>query len=203
MAPDVYRSILKQGEGLYKEKGSKFIGHAMRVDTEKEFKEAIEKLQQKYHDARHVCYALRIGIKNEFIAKSDDGEPMHSAADPILGQIISADLVNVAVFVVRYFGGTKLGVGGLKHAYKTAALEAINKAQIKEFIISEEFKIYFNYSNSSHVMKLIADFEAVIIDQQYDEKCYLKVELRRSLAERFISKMRELEYLGIRLDLKE
>lgn len=175
----------------------------MRVNSENEFKEAIEKLRQKYHDARHVCYALSIGFENEFIAKSDDGEPMHSAADPILGQIIAADLVNVAVFVIRYFGGTKLGVGGLKHAYKTAASEAINNAQIKEFIISEECKIYFNYSNSSHVMKLIADFEAVIIDQQYDEKCYLKVELRRSLAGRFISKMRELEYLGIRLDLKE
>ncbi len=203
MAADVYRSIFRQGESLYKEKGSKFIGHALRVDSEKELKEEIQKLRQKYYDARHVCFAMRIGLENEFIAKSDDGEPMHSAADPILGQIIAADLINVAVFVIRYFGGTKLGVGGLKQAYKIAAAEAINNARIKEFFISEVCNIYFNYSNSSHVMKLIDEFEAVIIDQQYDEKCYLKIEMRKSLLEAFISKIKQLEYLGIRITLKE
>ncbi len=200
MADDIYLSIAQKGESLYKEKGSKFFGYAMPVDSEDKFKAELEKIKQAYHDSRHVCNAFRIGIENEITGKSDDGEPMHSAGDPILGQIIARDLVNVAVFVVRYFGGTKLGVGGLKQAYKIAASEALENAKIKKYIISDEINIHFTYPSSAQVMKLIGDFDATIIEQQYDEKCFLKVKVRQSKSENFITKLREMEYLGIKVE---
>lgn len=203
MEDDLYLSVSKRGESLYKEKGSKFIGIAIPVSSEEDFKKEQDNLKQIYHDARHLCYAFKIGIENEIIAKGDDGEPMHSAGDPILGQIIANNLVNVAVFVVRYFGGTKLGVGGLKQAYKTAASEAIDDSRIKKYIISDHLNIHFTYTNSAQVMKLIDDFNALVTDQKYDEKCFLNVKVRKSKSEEFLKKLQQLEYLGIRAELEK
>lgn len=177
---DTYFTIVQESEGFYKEKGSKFLAFAYPVGEEDTVKERLAELKKKYYDARHHCYAYILGPDNTKYRANDDGEPGHSAGDPILGQIKSNNLTNTLVVVVRYFGGTKLGVSGLINAYKTAAATAIENNQIIEKLILSEISIQFEYPQMNHVMKLIKDHDLTIISQKLEMSCEMNLGVRLS-----------------------
>jgi uncharacterized YigZ family protein len=193
MAEDTYLSISKVTESLYKEKGSKFIGLAYPVRSEEEVKEVLDDLRKQYYDARHHCYAYILGPKSDRYRANDDGEPNHSAGDPILGQIKSAELTNTLVVVIRYFGGTKLGVSGLVHAYKTAAADAITANEIVEEVMKENYALRYDYESTNEVMRLIKDFDLEIVKQEFTADCYMEVAVRQSLSEQLLDKLSLLE----------
>lgn len=158
-------------EGMYKEKGSKFIGLAAACYSEKEAKEFLEIWKKEHYQARHLCYAYRFGVDHKVFRANDDGEPNNSAGIPILGQIQSFDLSNVLIGVVRYYGGTKLGVGGLVQAYKTAAKEAIENGEIVELEVFEWVKIGFEYTVMPQVMNFVKHHQLPIKEQQFEIEC--------------------------------
>lgn len=158
-------------ESLYKEKGSKFLGFAYPVVTEDEVKSLLDDLKKKYHDARHHCYAYIIGLREQTYRANDDGEPNHSAGDPILGQIRSVELTNCLVVVVRYFGGTKLGVSGLINAYKTAAEAALSKARVVKVFSKTAFFLIFEYDATSEVERILGEFEVDYLEKNYTASC--------------------------------
>lgn len=158
---------------MYKEKGSKFIALVYPVVSEEDIKEKLDLLRKQYYDARHHCYAYILGAHGQKYRANDDGEPNHSAGDPILGQIRSRDLTNTLVVVVRYFGGTKLGVSGLISAYKIAAAEALDKAGVVEVAITDVVKIWYPYEKTNEVMRLLAEFNVGILAQSFTERCEL------------------------------
>jgi uncharacterized YigZ family protein len=186
---DTFYAVRAPSEGYYKEKGSRFLAFAEPVQSVEEAENFWLKLKQKFYDARHHCYAYVIGAQQEIWRANDDGEPHHSAGDPILGQIRSFNLTNVMVVVVRYFGGTKLGVGGLVSAYKTAAGDALQNAEIVEKLILEHFSIRFAYHDTSEVMRIIREFEAEVINQEFSGDCLLEASVRLSRAQEFKSRL--------------
>ena len=141
---EAYKTLSKKGEGVYKEKGSKFLAFAYHVENDEAIRDVLEDIKKVYFDARHHCYAYVLGPERKVFRANDDGEPNHSAGDPILGQINSKELTNTLVVVVRYFGGTKLGVSGLITAYRTAAEEALDAAQITTIEIKERAIIHYS-----------------------------------------------------------
>ncbi len=193
MTEDTYLTISTTSESLYKEKGSKFIGLVYPVHSEEEVKEVLDDLRKQYYDARHHCYAYILGSKADRYRANDDGEPNHSAGDPILGQIKSAELTNTLVVVIRYFGGTKLGVSGLINAYKTAAADAIAANEVVEEIIKATFSLRYDYESTNEVMRLIKDFDLEIIKQEFTADCYMEVAVRQSLREQLLEKLSLLE----------
>jgi uncharacterized YigZ family protein len=195
---DTYLTIAETGRSLFKEKGSKFIGIACHVNDENSFREELESIRKEFHDARHVCHGFSHGLDTAIEGRSDDGEPAHSAGDPILGQIHAFALKNAAVFVVRYFGGTKLGVGGLKQAYKQAAMQAIENAVLVEKMITDRISISFAYEQSPEIMRLIPEFEGRIAAQEYSGSCLLEVEVGKSRTLHFCDRLEELDYLGVK-----
>ncbi len=172
-----YRTLKELSEGIYKEKGSKFIAFAVPCYSEKEVKEYLESWRKEHYQSRHVCYAYRFGVDQKVFRANDDGEPNNSAGAPILGQIQSYDLSNILIGVVRYFGGTKLGVGGLIHAYKTAAKEAIENGEICELEVFDWIRIHFDYGAMPNVMNLLKQHNLVMKDQVFEESCTLVVNL--------------------------
>lgn len=191
-----FLTIGRSSAGEYREKGSKFIALAFPITSEDEVKTRLAEVKKKHFDARHHCYAYVLGAnKNKFRAY-DDGEPNHSAGDPILGRIRAKNLTNVLVIVVRYFGGTKLGVGGLAAAYKTAAAEALSHAQIVEQQIRVTFVFEFAYDVTPAIMKLVKDFDLDIINQEFGEACSLKAEVLLSLKDSLLERIRLLNVTG-------
>jgi uncharacterized YigZ family protein len=186
---DTYRTIAAPAEGLYKEKGSKFIGLAFPVASEEEVKNIYAELKKTYFDARHHCFAYVLGTAGSRYRANDDGEPNHTAGDPILGQIRSAGLTQVLVVVVRYFGGTKLGVSGLIQAYRQAAAEALAAAQVVEKAETVALGIAFDYGQMNEVMRLVKDFKLEVVKQDLALRCYLVVETRRHLAGLVLEKL--------------
>ena len=185
-----YNTITKTSEGFYKEKGSKFLAFAYPVTSRDECKEAVDELKKKYHDARHHCYAYSLGIGNAVdVRANDDGEPNHSAGDPILGQIKSFGLTDVLVVVVRYFGGTKLGVSGLIQAYKAAAEEALSSAPIKTVKIKSDFSLIYSYDQTQQVSRLMDQLKVEIVAQKFEEKCELKGRIEPDQLEMLKSKL--------------
>lgn len=172
-----YRTIKKQSEGLYKEKGSKFIAYAVPCYTEEEAKEYIEQWRKEHFQARHVCWAYRFGLDKKQYRANDDGEPSNSAGAPILGQIQSFDLSNVLIGVVRYFGGVKLGVGGLIHAYREAAADALNNATIIEVEVFHHVRLQFSYEAMPNVMNWLKRMDLEYSNQQFELDCQLDVKL--------------------------
>ena len=177
---DTYLTLAAPSEGLYKEKGSKFMAFAYPVRTEEEIKNSIAQLRKTYFDARHHCYAYVLGADKAMYRANDDGEPNHSAGDPILGQIRSQNLTDVLIVVVRYFGGIKLGVSGLVQAYRTAAADALAHAEIIEKIVTQPFSVRFTYEQMSLVMKLLKDYDAEILSQDFQEDCQLTAAVRKN-----------------------
>lgn len=196
-----YKTILHPSEGSYKEKGSKFLGFAFPVQSEEEVKLRLKELKKQYFDARHHCFAYILGPEKTKYRAFDDGEPNHSAGDPILGQLRSKNLTNVLVVVVRYFGGTKLGVGGLISAYKTAAEAALEHAAIHEKQVTASWQIEYPYTATPEVMKLVKEFNITITDQWFEEHCYMNIELEVSYKKDFTDKVTLLNALGTELHI--
>lgn len=190
---DSYLTLKTISEGLYKEKGSKFLAFAYPVDSEEQIKEILDGLRKKYYDARHHCYAYMLGKNQDVYRANDDGEPNHSAGDPILGQIRSHQLTNALIVVIRYFGGTKLGVGGLIAAYKTAAAEAIQNNEIITAIIHTRLGIEFDYLAMNDVMKIIKDFDLQIARQEFDNICRLEIQVREKFKPIVIEKLEDIQ----------
>jgi uncharacterized YigZ family protein len=190
---DTLLTIKNPAEGLYKEKGSKFISLAFPVNTDDEVKEILLNLRKQYHDARHHCYAYVIGFTGEVWRANDDGEPSSTAGKPILGQLISRNLTNTLVVVVRYFGGTKLGVSGLIYAYKTAASEALNNTEIITKTINDIYKINFAYPALNEIMKLVKDEDLNIKEQQFDNNCSVVLGIRQSKVTFILDKINKID----------
>lgn len=172
-----YITIAASSEGLYKEKGSKFIGIAFPITTEDQFKEELAKIKKDYNDARHHCYAFRLKPNLTLYRYSDDGEPNNSAGKPIFGQIQSFELTNVGIVVVRYFGGTKLGVGGLITAYREAAKDALQKAEIITKEVTELLSIDFEYAQMNEIMNIMKQLDLTIVSQNFELQCAIRVEV--------------------------
>ena len=194
---DTYLTLLKDSEGFYKEKGSRFLGFAYVVKDEEQVKEKLAELKKKYYDARHHCYAYILGEEGDIFRANDDGEPGHTAGDPILGQIKSNNLTNTLIVVVRYFGGTKLGVSGLINAYKTAAADTIANNTIHENLMLTELKIHFEYALLNRAMKLVKDYELEIISQKMELSCEMILGVRISLVETIRSKLKDLHEIKV------
>ena len=188
ITPDVYKSIPAPAEGLFKDNGSRFISFAYPVETEDEVKEIVASLKKKYHDARHHCYAYRLGHCGDRFRANDDGEPSSSAGRPILGQIDSRELSDVLVVVVRYFGGIKLGIPGLIRAYKTSTSEALDKAGVVEKIAGDWYEVRFGYLAMNQVMKMVKDMDLPQKDQMFGEECSLKCRVRLSSRDDFLAR---------------
>ena len=183
---DYYFTIKEKSEGFYKNLGSKFLGFAFPVHNEIEIKGIIDRLKKDYHDARHHCFAWKLGVNNDHLRSNDDGEPTNSAGKPILGQIEANNLTNILVVVIRYFGGTLLGVGGLIKAYKTASATTLENADIVKKYLSSVYKISFKYKDINEVMQIIKTFEAEQYDQDFKLICTLKAKIRKSEKEKFL-----------------
>lgn len=171
MKPFSYKTIASEAQDQYKEKGSKFIVFAFPVENEHEVKGKLESLRKEYFDARHHCYAYRLGPDGQNFRANDDGEPNHSAGDPILGQLRSKELTNTLIVVVRYFGGIKLGMGGLIAAYRTAAEIVLGNVRIIEKEITDQISFTFDYSSIADVMRLVNDFSMTIAHQNFQDHC--------------------------------
>lgn len=196
---DAYLTIKKPSEGIYKEKGSKFIAFAYPILSEEDFKEHLQQLKKDYHDARHHCYAFKLGLTENEFRYSDDGEPNNSAGKPIYGQILSNNLTNIAIIVIRYFGGTKLGVGGLITAYKEATADAINNAKIIEKTVNNYYKIYFDYPVMSDVMNFIKQHQLDVTNQVFENSCEIDFNIRTTETENIIIELEKIEGLKIKL----
>lgn len=194
---DSYLTLAKESSGLYKDRNSKFFYFAFPVSNEEEVKERLAELKKKYYDARHHCYGFVIGRDGDFFKASDDGEPNHTAGDPILGQIRSHQLTNTLVVVVRYFGGTKLGVGGLIQAYKSSAALAIEANEIIIEQVKERVTVHFPYPVMNDVMKLVKNHELQIITQEMTLDCKMTLEYREILKEELLGQLDEIQDLKL------
>ncbi|BDD02966.1 IMPACT family protein [Aureibacter tunicatorum] len=195
-AEDTFLTLAKESEGFYKEKGSKFIAFAYPVRSEDDIKERLDALRKKYYDARHHCYAWVLGRHQDKFRANDDGEPGHSAGDPILGQIKSNNLTNTLIVVIRYFGGTKLGVSGLINAYKVSAAEAIEENEIIEEIVKETLNFSFDYIKMNDVMKIIKDFDLEILNQVFEMNCEFSLLIREAVIQEVKAKLEKIETLN-------
>ncbi len=192
-----YKSISSISHGEYREKGSRFIAIAYPVHTEDEVKDILTDVKKEYHDARHHCYAYVIGPDKEFIRSNDDGEPSHSAGKPILTQIEIRDLTNILVVVVRYFGGTLLGVGGLINAYKCAASEALENAKTYIRTVKERLRLKFEYPQMNAVMSLLKEKDLDVISRNFELSCTVIVEIPKEKAASFLERCERIDNLKI------
>lgn len=195
---DTYKSIAAPSEGLFKDQGSRFIALAYPVESEEEVKSLLEKARKEYHDARHHCVAYRIGLKGEVWRASDDGEPAGSAGRPILGQIDSAGLSDVAVVVVRYFGGIKLGIPGLIRAYKSATKDALDKAEKIEKTAGIWYELSFDYAQMPEVMKVVKDLGLPSREQRFEASCSMQVRVRLAQEEDFLERTKNITNFNYR-----
>lgn len=197
---DTYHTIKKPCEVvLLKEKKSKFYGYAFPIESETQVKPVLEALQKKYPTANHVCYAWQIGVENPQYRANDDGEPNNSAGMPIYGQIQSFELTNVLVAVVRIFGGTKLGVGGLISAYKAAAKLTLEKACIVERVVEEEIVLKCEYSEMNTVMRLLSKFKLRLVEQELKESCEFLVAVRKGEIKNTLKKLKSFHKIQIEI----
>jgi len=197
MFDDTYRTLAGPAEGLYKEKGSKFLAFAYPVRTTEEVKVHLDALRKEYFDARHHCYAYILGPNKDAYRANDDGEPSGTGGRPIHGQLLSADLTDCLIVVVRYFGGILLGASGLANAYKTAARDAIEHAKIIEKTIDVRYRLYFEYALMNDVMRIIKDFDLKPENQQFDLDCTLDLSIRQSQSVRLYDAIANLRAVRI------
>lgn len=184
---DTYLTVQSPSTGLYKEKGSRFISFLIPVETAEQAKAEIDRIRKEYHDARHHCFAYRLGLKGDIWRMNDDGEPSSSAGKPIFGQILSNSLSDVLIVVVRYFGGIKLGVPGLINAYRTASADAITNATVTTKTAGRTIGIEFGYPAMNDIMKTIKDYDVSVIGQNFDIECSMTIRVRLRDEEAFIS----------------
>lgn len=194
---DQYLTVSTPSEGIYKEKGSKFIAYLYPIESDEEAMMHVADLKKRFHDARHHCYAYQLGVDGEKYRENDDGEPSGTAGKPIRGQIRSKGLTHVLIVVVRYFGGTKLGVPGLIHAYKSAALDAIENALVVEMVVEQEVAFSFDFLLMNDVMRLIKDRGAHIKSQDYQSETIFYVSIRQSHYTSFIDHLSKIRGVTI------
>lgn len=210
MTPDIYRTIEAPAEGLYKDKGSRFLAFAYPLISdnqsnnllvEDQVKIYVDALRAKYHDARHHCFVWRTGGVGEHNVEAmrlnDDGEPAGTAARPMMGQILSGNLTNLLIVVVRYFGGIKLGVPGLIAAYKQATADVLSNAVIVERAVCRRFEVEFSYVEMNAVMRVIKEMSPRVVHQMFDNKCFMELEIRESEAARFEDRLVKIESLTL------
>jgi uncharacterized YigZ family protein len=194
---DSYLSIEGEGRAIFRDKASKFLAVARPVSTEEEVKENLDELRKSYHDANHHCYAYRLGLENNVYRINDDGEPSGSAGKPIYGQLLSLGLSDVLVVVIRYFGGTKLGIPGLIHAYRTAAREALDQTAIIEKIIRVQFKVIFDYPMMNEIMRILKEERVKIVHQAATEKCEIDFQVRKNHEEKMKFRLTQLKNIEL------
>lgn len=197
MLTDSYQTIATPSKGIYKAKGSKFLAFAYPIFSEQEFKDKLHLLKKEYHDARHHCFAYKLGLNENKCRFNDDGEPISSAGKPIFGQIQSFKLTNIAIIVVRYFGGTKLGVGGLITAYKEAAKDALNNAKIITRTVDNVYQIEFGYEIMSKVMNFLKHHQLNVISQVLAEKGTIQFKIRQSKSEQLIASLKTIKGIKV------
>lgn len=195
---DTFRSIAGPAHGLFRDNGSRFLAFAFPVETEAQIKEIVSSLKKEYHDARHHCYAYRLGYKADVFRANDDGEPSGSAGRQILGQIDSRGLSDVLVVVVRYFGGIKLGIPGLIRAYRNSTDDALSQAVVVEKTATVGYALEFGYMSMNAVMKVLKDMKTDARDQQFDTRCSLTVAVRLSAEEDFLSRVADIDGCSVR-----
>ena len=197
MFNDTYRTIKGPAEGFYKEKGSKFLAFAFPVRSTDEVKQHLEALRKEYFDARHHCYAYILGPTKDVYRVNDDGEPSGTGGRPIHGQLLSADLTDTLIVVVRYFGGVLLGASGLANAYKTAARDAIEHAEIVEKTIDVRYRLQFEYVLMNDVMRIVKEFGLTPMNQDYNLDCRLELSVRQSQSVRLYDALAKLRAVTI------
>ena len=199
-AKDSYLTISEPAEAIYKERSSKFLTYAYPVETEEEIKELLDALRKQYYDATHHCYAYRLGPQGEQFRANDDGEPSGTAGKPILGQLLSAKVTNCLVVVVRYFGGTKLGVSGLIQAYKESTAEVLAVSNIIEKTVDKIITIDFSYISMNGVMRVIKEMNPHIEEQVFDNLCTMRLRIRESEANILIAKLEKVEGVTVEIE---
>lgn len=195
---DIYKTITAPAEGLFKDRGSKFIAFAYPIRSEEEVKPILAQLRSEHGKARHFCWALRLSPDRAVFRIQDDGEPSGTAGRPILNALLSADLTNILIVVVRYFGGTLLGVPGLINAYKSAAIEAIEAAEIVEKTVNDVYELTFDYLSMNDVMRLFKEEQLQILSQEFDNSCCIKFEVRKAQLNQVIGKIEKID--GVKLN---
>lgn len=194
---DTYKTINKVSKGIFRDKGSRFLSFAIPVSSQDEIKPILEDYRKEYHDARHHCFAYMIGFDKGTWRSNDDGEPSGTAGKPIMGQINSNDLTNILIIVVRYFGGTLLGVSGLINAYRTAAADAISNAETVECIVRDYYRLVFPYTSMNDIMKIIKDENLVQSEQKFEIECSLIAGIRLSVRDHVIERFGKVEKLNL------
>ena len=194
MASDEHKTINGTSEGTYSEKRSKFLAFAHHVESEDEIKALLQEYKKKYYDARHVCYAYVLGPDRKTFRANDDGEPSSTAGKPILGQINSAELTDIFVAVVRYYGGVNLGTGGLIVAYRTATMEALANAEIVTREVEEQITYTFPYVMMNGVMKVVKEMRPRIVSQNFESTCEIKLAIRQSEAQQLRDRLAKLSF---------
>lgn len=197
---DTYLTLEKPAEAIFKDKGSKFLAYAYPVENDQQIKEILNQLKKEHHTANHHCYAYRLGADKMNFRANDDGEPNNTAGKPILGQIQSNDLTNVLIVVVRYFGGTLLGVSGLINAYKNSAADVIKVSSIIEKQILFNYSIQFYFEHLNDVMKLLKQLDCKITNQQFDNNCEISFSIRKANSEQCEEKLKKIE--GLKLEYR-
>ncbi len=190
---DSYLTIEADAEAIFKEKSSKFLCYAFHVENEEQIASHLERLRKQYYDATHHCYAWRLGPFGEKFRANDDGEPSSTAGKPILGQMLSNEITDCLIVVVRYFGGTKLGVPGLISAYKESAAAVIEAANVVERTVDTHFKIEFSYIVMNDVMRIIKEEQPTIVEQIFDNLCEMHLSIRKSRADIVEGRLRKVE----------
>ncbi|MCD6112679.1 MAG: YigZ family protein [Bacteroidales bacterium] len=195
---DTYKTIEKRTQGYFKDRGSKFYAFAYPVTTEEEIKTILQELRKEYHDARHHCYAYILGFDKSAYRMNDDGEPSGTSGKPIYGQLLSHDLTNTLVVVIRYFGGTKLGIPGLINAYKTATKDALSKNNIITKTVNDVYEIHFEYTDMNNVMKIIKEEKIALISNDYQMDCKIVFSVRKNNTNRVYEKFKKIKGLKIK-----
>ena len=190
---DTYQTIKTPSEGLFKDRGSKFLAYAYPIEHENEIKPLVENLKKEHFKAVHHCYAYRLGLDRSNFRVNDDGEPSGTAGKPILNTLLSQDLTNILVIVVRYFGGTLLGVPGLINAYKSATIEALAVADKIEKTVNDVYNVSFEFVQMNDVMKVVKEFSLKIRNQTYDNQCTMELEFRKTLTNQVIGKLEKID----------
>ena len=190
---DSYLTIEGQAEAIFKERSSKFLCYAYHVESEEEITSYLEPLRKRYYDATHHCYAWRLGPFGERFRANDDGEPSSTAGKPILGQLLSREITNCLIVVVRYFGGTKLGVPGLIAAYKESAAAVLDAAKVVERTVDRRIRIEFSYIAMNDVMRIIKEDQPTIEEQTFDNLCSMTLSIRESKADAVEGRLRQVE----------
>ncbi|MFR9567133.1 MAG: YigZ family protein, partial [Rikenellaceae bacterium] len=193
MAQDSYFTIASPAETIYKQMSSKFLTYGYPVESEEQIAEHLEALRKRYYDATHHCYAWRLGAKGEKFRANDDGEPSSTAGKPILGQLLSREVTNCLVVVVRYFGGTKLGVSGLIEAYRESTAQLLDEAQIIECSVDVALKVTFSYISMNGVMKVVKEMQPRVASQDFDNLCTMEMLMRESLVQQLIARLEKVE----------